>query len=81
MKTSGHFCVEMQRIPRASCWPTACTRHRSLAGSAPHTGRSRALGDADTIRRRNGAEGNMQVDQLANKCLFLALSLHHLAIS
>lgn len=53
--------------------------HRSCTSSASHTGVRRALGDA--ARRRNGAEGNVQVDQLANKCLFLALPLQALTVS
>lgn len=61
--------MERPRILGASCWPTACARHSSRTGSVPHTGRNRAPGDADTTKRRSGAEGNMQVDQLANKCL------------
>lgn len=53
--------------------------HRSCTSSASHTGVRRALGDA--ARRRSGAEGNVQVDHLANKCLFLALPLQALTAS
>lgn len=78
MSTSGHFWGGGVVCPHSQAQLPA-SGHGNCTSSASHTGVRRALGDA--AGRRSGAEGNAQVDHLANKCLFLAQPLQALTAS